>query len=308
VQKQQNPQHAYHRPVLLAESIEGLSIKPDGIYVDATFGGGGHSRAILEKLQGGQLIAFDQDDDARREAERIAHRSFMFCHANFRYLKKFLDWHGVTKVHGILADLGVSSHQFDEATRGFSIRQQGPLDMRMDVRQALTAARIVNEYPAAELQRILSRFGEVRNARTVAQAIVAQRKLAPFNTTTDLVNLLRPLAPKKKENQYFAQVFQALRIEVNDELQALEDFLHQAGEVLHPGGRLVVLSYHSVEDRVVKNYISKGTVWGEPVKDLYGNVLKPFRAVTRKPIVPDAAEIEQNSRARSARLRVAEKI
>ncbi len=300
--------HRYHQPVLLAEATEALNIKPDGTYVDATFGGGGHSRAILEKLTDGRLLAFDQDDDARREAATITHRSFTFCHANFRYLKRFLDWHGVTKVHGILADLGVSSHQLDEASRGFSIRHDGPLDMRMDSRNPLTAAHIVNEYPAEELQRILSRFGEVRNARTVAQAIVMHRSHQPIHTTTALVNILRPLAPKKRENQYFAQVFQALRIEVNDELQALEDFLHQAGEVLQSGGRLVVLAYHSLEDRMVKNYIGKGTLWGEPVKDLYGNVQKPFRVLARKPMMPTDEEIQRNPRARSARLRIAEKI
>ncbi|MDW8331019.1 MAG: 16S rRNA (cytosine(1402)-N(4))-methyltransferase RsmH [Cyclobacteriaceae bacterium] len=300
--------HSYHHPVLLRESLEGLNIRPEGIYVDATFGGGGHSRAILEKLSTGRLIAFDQDDDARQVAETITHRSFTFCHANFRYLKRFLDWHGVNAVHGILADLGVSSHQFDEAARGFSIRHEGPLDMRMDTRNPLTAARIVNEYHPDELQRVLSQYGEVRNARTLALAIAAQRTQAPIGTTARLVDILRPFAPKKKENQYFAQVFQALRIEVNDELKALEDFLHQAGEVLVPGGRLVVLSYHSLEDRIIKNYINKGTVWGEPVKDMYGNVLKTFKAVNRKPIVPDEKEIQQNNRARSAKLRIAEKI
>ncbi|GIV38073.1 MAG: ribosomal RNA small subunit methyltransferase H [Cyclobacteriaceae bacterium] len=300
--------NSYHQPVLLAEALSGLNIEPKGIYVDATFGGGGHSRAILEKLTTGRLLAFDQDDDARREAETITHRSFTFCHANFRFLKKFLDWHGINKVQGILADLGVSSHQLDVATRGFSIRQDGPLDMRMDVRQTVTAARIIHEYTAEELQRVLTHYGEVRNARIVARAIVKQRSLAPIKTTAALVDLLRPLAPKKKENQYFAQVFQALRIEVNDEMGALEDFLHQAGEVLQPGGRLVILAYHSVEDRIVKNYLAKGTAWGEPVKDVFGNVQKPFRAITRKPIVPSEEEIQHNSRARSARLRVAEKI
>ncbi len=299
---------SYHQPVLLKESIEGLSIRPDGIYVDATFGGGGHSRAILEKLTTGRLIAFDQDEDARREAEHITHRSFTFCHANFRHLKRFLDWHGVNKVHGILADLGVSSHQFDQAVRGFSIRHDGPLDMRMDRRNPLTAAHIVNEYSPDELQRMFSRYGEVRNARTVALAIAKARAEKAIQSTGRLVEVLRPFAPKKKENQYFAQVFQALRIEVNDELKALEDFLHQAGEVLLPGGRLVVLSYHSLEDRLVKNIIGKGTAWGEPVKDLYGNVQKPFRAVNRKPICPDNEEIKRNNRARSARLRIAEKI
>lgn len=299
---------SYHQPVLLKESIEGLNIRPDGIYVDATFGGGGHSRAILERLTTGKLIAFDQDEDARQEAEKIKHRSFTFCHANFRYLKRFLDWHGVNAVHGILADLGVSSHQFDEASRGFSIRHDGPLDMRMDVRNPLTAARVANEYSADELQRLLSRYGEVRNARTAAMAIVKRRAEAPIHTTGMLVEVLRPFAPKRKENQYFARVFQALRIEVNDELKALEDFLHQAGEVLLSGGRLVVLTYHSLEDRMVKNFISKGMVWGEPVKDLYGNIQKSFKAVNRKPICPGDEEISKNNRARSAKLRIAEKI
>jgi 16S rRNA (cytosine1402-N4)-methyltransferase len=298
----------YHIPVMVREVMEHLQVRPDGIYVDATFGGGGHSRSILERLTSGRLIAFDQDDDARRIASSFTHRSFTFCHANFRYLKNFLEWHGVNKVHGIVADLGVSSHQLDEAGRGFSLRLDGPLDMRMDVRGGLTAARILNEYSENQLQRILSMYGEVPNARTVARAIVTARSSSPFQHTQQLVELLRPFAPRKKENQYIARVFQALRIEVNKELEALEDFLHQAGEVILPGGRLVILSYHSLEDRMVKNFINKGTIWGEPVKDLYGNVMKPFRAVNRKPLQPTAEEVERNNRARSAKMRAAERI
>jgi 16S rRNA (cytosine1402-N4)-methyltransferase len=298
----------YHRPVMLNECIEALNIQPEGTYIDVTFGGGGHSLAILEHVKGGRLIAFDQDDDARREAEKITHRSFTFCHANFRYLKRFLKLHGVTRVNGILADLGVSSWQLDEPGRGFSTRFSGPLDMRMDKKGARTAADVVNDYDEAALHRILGMYGEIRNARTVAQAIVQQRVSKPIRTTDELRSLLSRFAPHGKENKYFAQVFQALRIEVNNEMQALEDFLHQAGEVLVPGGRLVVMSYHSLEDRMVKNFINKGKVYGEAEKDFYGNVIKPFEAVNRKPIEASEEEVNENRRARSARLRIAEKL
>ncbi|MCU0357965.1 MAG: 16S rRNA (cytosine(1402)-N(4))-methyltransferase RsmH [Cyclobacteriaceae bacterium] len=293
---------------MLNECIEALNIQPEGTYIDVTFGGGGHSLAILEHVKGGRLIAFDQDDDARREAEKITHRSFTFCHANFRYLKRFLKLHGVTRVNGILADLGVSSWQLDEPGRGFSTRFSGPLDMRMDKKGARTAADVVNDYDEAALHRILGMYGEIRNARTVAQAIVQQRVSKPIRTTDELRSLLSRFAPHGKENKYFAQVFQALRIEVNNEMQALEDFLHQAGEVLVPGGRLVVMSYHSLEDRMVKNFINKGKVYGEAEKDFYGNVIKPFEAVNRKPIEASEEEVNENRRARSARLRIAEKL
>ncbi len=297
----------YHKPVMLHQCIEALTIHPEGIYVDATFGGGGHSLAILEQLKGGRLIAFDQDEDAQREAAKITHRSFTFCHANFRHLKKFLKLHGVTKVNGILADLGISSHQIDEPDRGFSTRFDGPLDMRMDKGQKITASRVVNESPESELHKILGMYGEIRNARTVAKAIVQERAVNPFSRTEELKSLLARFAPRGKENKYFAQVFQALRIEVNTEMQTLEDFLHQAGEVLEPGGRLVVMAYHSLEDRMVKNFINKGKVYGEVEKDFFGNVIKPFEAINRKPIEASEAEQTENRRARSAKLRVAVK-
>jgi 16S rRNA (cytosine1402-N4)-methyltransferase len=263
---------------------------------------------MLEHIKGGRLIAFDQDDDARREAEKIAHRSFTFCHANFRYLKKFLKLNGVTKVNGILADLGISSHQIDEPSRGFSTRYEGPLDMRMDKNSSVTAAGVVNEYDEAALHKILGMYGEIKNARTVAKAIVQERVGKKITRTEDLKQLLSRFAPRGKENKYFAQVFQALRIEVNNEMQALEDFLHQAGEVMEPDGRLVVMSYHSLEDRMVKNFINKGKVYGEVEKDFYGNVLKPFEAVNRKPIEASEEEVNENKRARSAKLRIATKL
>ncbi|MBX2967201.1 MAG: 16S rRNA (cytosine(1402)-N(4))-methyltransferase RsmH [Cyclobacteriaceae bacterium] len=298
----------YHKPVMLHECIEALNIHPEGTYIDATFGGGGHSLAMLEHIKGGRLIAFDQDDDARREAEKIAHRSFTFCHANFKYLKKFLKLNGVTSVNGILADLGISSHQIDEPGRGFSTRYDGPLDMRMDKSIPVTAAKIVNEYDEAALHKILGMYGEIKNARTVANAITRERVNKKIERTEELRQLLNRYAPRGKENKYFAQVFQALRMEVNNEMQALEDFLHQAGEVMEKGGRLVVLSYHSLEDRMVKNFMNKGKVYGEVEKDFYGNVLKPFEAVNRKPVEASEEEITENKRARSAKLRIAKKI
>lgn len=297
--------HGYHKPVMLAECIEALEIKPEGIYVDATFGGGGHSMAILEQIKGGKLIAFDQDEDAKREAEKIAHRSFIFCHANFKHLKRYLKLSGVTQVDGILADLGISSHQIDQPSRGFSTRFEGPLDMRMNRSGQITAATVVNEFDEPALHKVLGMYGEIRNAKTVAKAIIQHRATKPIVSTVDLKSLLSRYAPRGKENKYFAQVFQALRIEVNNEMQALEDFLHQAGEVVKQSGRLVVMSYHSLEDRMVKNFINKGKVHGEVDKDFYGNVLKPFEAVNRKPIEASEEEIKENKRARSAKLRIA---
>ncbi len=292
---------------MLAQSIEALDIKPDGVYVDATFGGGGHSLAILEKIKGGRLIAFDQDDDAAAEATKFNHRSFTFCKTNFRYLKQYLKLNDVTTVDGILADLGVSSHQFDSAVRGFSTRFEGPLDMRMDRNAKLTAAKVVNEYPEAELHKILGMYGELKNARTAAKEIVVHRSGKKLTTTLELKSVLQPLAPRGKENKYFAQVFQALRIEVNEELKVLEDFLHQCAEVTHEGSRLIIMSYHSLEDRIVKNYINTGKTFGELEKDLYGNPIRPFEAVNRKAIEPDDEELERNSRSRSAKLRVAQR-
>jgi 16S rRNA (cytosine1402-N4)-methyltransferase len=306
--RNQKPEsRSYHKPVMLRECLEALNINPEGIYVDATFGGGGHSISILEKLKGGKLIVFDQDEDAKKEAEKIQHRSFTFCQANFRYMKQYLKLNGVSKVNGILADLGISSHQIDSAERGFSTRFDGPLDMRMDQRSKITAAKILNEYSEAELHKIFGMYGELKNAKTAAKKVVEQRKGKPLKTTLDLKEALQSIAPRGKENKYFAQVFQALRIAVNEEMQALEDFLHQCGDVMEKEGRLVVMSYHSLEDRMVKNYLNTGKVFGEVEKDFFGNKIKPFEAVTRKPIEASEKEIEENNRARSAKLRIGSK-
>ena len=299
----------YHVPVMLKECIDGLNIKPDGIYVDVTFGGGGHTKEILKHLSdAGRLFGFDQDVDAKTNAEAIENRSFTFVQANFRYLKRYLKLHGVTQVDGILADLGISSHQIDEASRGFSTRGNAELDMRMDRSAAKSAKTVVNEYEEKELHKILGIYGEIRNAKSVASAIVSQRFAKPFQTTFDLIELLKKFAPRGKENKYYAQVFQAIRIEVNEEMAVLEDFLSQSAEVLKPGGRLVVMSYHSLEDRMVKNYINKGKVFGEVEKDFFGNELKPFEAINRKPVTANQQELTVNSRSRSAKLRVAERI
>ncbi len=298
----------YHTPVMLHECIEALQIEPGGTYVDVTFGGGGHSLKILEHLKNGRLIAFDQDEDARAEAEKIKNRSFTFCQANFMYMKRYLKLNGVTEVNGILADLGISSHQIDSPDRGFSTRFDGPLDMRMDKSTATTAASVLNEYSEENLHKIFGMFGELKNAKTVARLITQRRVTKTFQTTEDLKGALQSVAPRGKEYKYYAQVFQALRIEVNEEMKALEDFLQQCGEVLVAGGRLVVMSYHSLEDRMVKNYINKGKVFGEVEKDFFGNEIKPLKAINRKPIEPSIEEINNNNRARSAKLRIAEKI
>ena len=298
----------YHRPVMLQQCLEGLAIRPEGIYVDATFGGGGHSAEIVKHLATGRLIAFDQDEDARREAEKIKSSSFTFCQANFMYLKRYLKLNGVRLVDGVLADLGISSHQIDSPERGFSTRFDGPLDMRMDKSISLTAAKVLNTYPEEALHKVFGMYGELRNARTVARLVAQHRAQRKFERTGDLKAVLEEVAPRGKEFKYFAQVFQALRIEVNDEMKALEDFLHQCGEVIGTSGRLVIMSYHSLEDRMVKNYMQKGKVFGEVEKDFYGNEIKPFRPLNRKPAEPTEDEIAINSRARSARLRVAVKI
>jgi 16S rRNA (cytosine1402-N4)-methyltransferase len=298
----------YHRPVMLQECIDALNIKPDGIYVDVTFGGGGHSLRILEQLTEGRLIAFDQDEDAKRQSENIQSRSFTFCQANFRYMKQYLKLNGVIKVNGILADLGISSHQIDSAERGFSTRFDGPLDMRMDKKGQVSAANVLNGFSEGELHKIFGMYGEVKNAKTLAGLIIKQRALKKFDRINDLIEVLKTVAPRGKEFKYFAQVFQALRIQVNEEMQALEDFLHQCGEVMETGGRLVVMSYHSLEDRLVKNYINSGKMYGDVEKDFYGNKIKPFEAVNRKPIEATEEEVKENNRARSAKLRVAEKI
>jgi 16S rRNA (cytosine1402-N4)-methyltransferase len=293
---------------MLKECMEALKIKPEGTYVDVTFGGGGHTLPILEKLKEGRLVAFDQDEDAQREAAKITHRSFTFCPVNFRYLKKYLKLNNITSVDGVLADLGISSHQIDSPERGFSTRFNGPLDMRMTFRAAASAADVVNTYTEADLHKVLGMYGEVTNARTAARLLVQYRHQHPIRTTEDLKTALTEIAPRGKENKYFAKVFQALRIEVNDELKALEEFLKQCAEVIKPGGRLVVMSYHSLEDRLVKNFMQKGKWSGEVEKDFYGNTLKPFEPVNRKPLEASENEINENNRARSAKLRIAEKI
>lgn len=294
-------------PVLLTECIEALEIKPAGVYLDFTFGGGGHSKEILKHLDDGQLFGFDQDPDAAKNAESIQDRSFTFIDSNFRFAKRHLRMQGITKVDGILADLGVSSHQFDAAERGFTYRSDSPLDMRMDQASEKDAAVVLNTYRQADLQDIFSLYGEIRNARTLASKIVERRQVQEFQTSFDLLDVLKGMSPGSKEMKYFAQVFQALRIEVNDEMNALKEVLEQSGELLKENGRLVVMSYHSLEDRLVKNYIQKGRFKGEAEKDLYGNDQKPLEAVNRKPIIPNDEEIERNPRARSAKLRIAKR-
>ncbi|WKV14050.1 16S rRNA (cytosine(1402)-N(4))-methyltransferase RsmH [Marivirga harenae] len=298
----------YHEPVMLQQCLEGLAIKPNGIYVDLTFGGGGHSKAILEKLKEGKLFGFDQDQDAEANAEAIAHSGFEFVQANFRFVKKYLKLYRIKEVDGVLADLGVSSHQFNKAERGFSTRFDAELDMRMDQHAPVSAKEVVNDYSEAKLHKILGLYGEVRNAKTLASAIVSARANAPINTIGELKEVLQKFAKRGRENKYYAQVFQALRIEVNEELKALEEALLQMEDLIKPGGRLVVMSYHSLEDRLVKNFINKGKLDGEEEKDFYGNVLKPFKAINRKPITAEEDELASNNRARSAKLRVAERL
>lgn len=293
----------YHQPVMLNECLEGLAINPNGTYVDVTFGGGGHSKEILKALDKGKLVAFDQDADAEQNVP--ASDKLVFVPHNFRYLKKYLRFHNLLPVDGILADLGVSSHQFDSAERGFSIRFDADLDMRMDQSTDLTAAQILNTYSEADLHRIFGMYGEVQNAKSLARAIVHGRLQEPIKGVEQFKELIKPLAKKNKMTQYYAQVFQALRIEVNDELGALRTLLEQCVEVIKPGGRLVVMSYHSLEDRLVKNFIQKGKFSGMVEKDFFGNELKPFKAVVTKAIIPTDEEIAQNSRARSAKLRIA---
>lgn len=296
----------YHIPVMLHECIEGLTINPDGVYVDVTFGGGGHSKEIYKKLSSkGKLIVFDQDPDAKENAWEA--ENFYFVAANFAFISNHLRLLGIKQVDGILADLGVSSHQFDEETRGFSIRANAPLDMRMNKHGELSAKSVVNEYDEFELVKIFRSYGELSNARKIAGEIVKARASKKINTTNDLMEVLGKCAPKFKEHKFFAQVFQAIRIEVNQELEVLEKFLEQTADIMAPGGKLVVMSYHSLEDRLVKNYMKRGSIHGEITKDFFGNVLKPFTEVNRHPIIPNEEEIELNTRARSAKLRIAEK-
>jgi len=299
-----NKQEEYHVPVMLQQCLDGLAINPDGIYVDVTFGGGGHSREIFKQLSSkGRLIVFDQDPDARKNAWEAD--NFHFVASNFSFISNHLKMMGFPKVDGILADLGVSSHQFDAGNRGFSIRTNDPLDMRMNQSGDVTARTIIKDYSDHDLTKIFRMYGELQNAYKVACTIVMARENKKIKTTGELMDVLASCAPKHKENRFFAQVFQALRIEVNREIDVLERFLNQTADVLAPGGKLVVMSYHSLEDRLVKNYMKRGSIEGEIKKDFYGNVLKPFTEVIRHPISPDEEEIERNSRARSAKLRIA---
>lgn len=302
-------ENTYHTSVMLHECIDGLRINPAGTYVDVTFGGGGHSKAILAKLgPDGKLFSFDQDPDAWEQAEKIDDERLTLITANFRYLEKYLRLHRVKEVDGILADFGVSSFQLDAPERGFSIRFDGPLDMRMGPSASMTAAELLNGYSASELQRILGMYGEVKNAKTLAQAIIQARTTKPLETTQEFKEILNKLAPKHREFKYFAQVFQAIRIEVNQELAVIEEFLVQAPTVLKQEGRLVIMSFHSLEDRLVKNFIKAGNVQGKEDKDLFGVVHRPLESVTRKPITASEEELKLNPRSRSAKLRIASKL
>ena len=296
----------YHIPALLPQCIDGLSIKPEGVYVDVTFGGGGHSKAIFEKLTSGCLLAFDQDTDALKN--KINSQRFFFANHNFRYLVNFLNYFGFSTVDGILADLGVSFHHFDEADRGFSIRYNGPLDMRMNTRAGKTAADILNTFSFENLASLFRNYGEISNAGKLSQRIVAEREKTRFAETSQLVEVARACTPPKTENKYLAKVFQALRLEVNQEMDALKDFLQHSLKSLKPGGRLVVISYHSLEDKLVKNFMKTGSFGSRVETDIYGNTNSPFRIINKKVIVPDENEIAQNSRSRSAKLRIAEKL
>ncbi len=295
----------YHKSVLLRESVEALNIRPEGIYVDATFGGGGHSIAILSHLTNGRLLAFDQDEDA--VANRIADPRFTLINNNFKYLKNFLRLHEAIPVDGILADLGVSGHQIDQPGRGFSTRFDGVLDMRMDRRKEMTAGEVINHYTEEKLQELFTVYGEIANARRLASLIIRERAKAPVNTTARLRELADSCAPKGKEFKYEAQVFQAIRMEVNREPEALALFLKQATEVLKPGGRLVIISYHSLEDKLVKNWLKSGNEEGTVTKDFYGNPMVPFTLINSKAILPSEEETAGNNRARSAKMRVAQK-
>jgi 16S rRNA (cytosine1402-N4)-methyltransferase len=295
----------YHNPVLLKEALQGLKIKPEGIYVDVTFGGGGHSRAILEELNSeGKLFGFDQDADASKNA--LKDDRFTFVAANFSHLAQYLKFYKVSAVDGILADFGVSSHQFDKGSRGFSIRKEGRLDMRMNQSQTLNAYQVLNEYSSEQLAQIFSQFGELRNAKKIANKLVEVRSENNIEMTTDLIKAVKSLIPQRFENKILAQIFQAVRIEVNQELEVLKAFLEQANSVLKPKARLVCISYHSLEDRIVKRFFKTGSFEGNEEKDFYGNSLSPLLKIG-KLLVPSEGEIQENSRARSAKLRIAEK-
>ncbi|HEY5469352.1 MAG TPA: 16S rRNA (cytosine(1402)-N(4))-methyltransferase RsmH [Bacteroidales bacterium] len=296
----------YHIPALLKESIEGLNIRPEGIYVDVTFGGGGHSMEILKQLTSGKLIAFDQDDDARLNAP--ADERFLFLDQNFRFLKNNLRFNNIEFIDGLIADLGVSFHQFDEPERGFTFRQDAPLDMRMNKSSTETAANLLNTMNESDLADIFYNFGELTNSRRIAREIVAARSSKPLTSVNDIIDAIGKLAPYRQEHKFYAKVFQALRIAVNHEIDYLKEMLEQSLSVLNSGGRLVVITYHSLEDRVVKNFMKTGDFEGEEKKDFYGNIETPFRLINRKGTTPGDEEIANNNRSRSARLRIAEKI
>lgn len=299
-------QMEYHNPVLLKETVDGLAIKPDGVYVDVTFGGGGHSREILKRLGvDGKLYAFDQDKDALLNA--IEDDRFVLINENFRFIKRFLRFYGVKKVDGVLGDFGVSSHQFDVAERGFSTRFEADLDMRMNQAGELSAYHVINEYDESDLRTMFLQYGELRNAPKLARAIISSRKNKPIKTSLELKEVLKPFMVKHKEHKILAQIYQAIRIEVNQEIEVLKEFLMQTEDLLDKGGRISLISYHSLEDRLVKRFIRNGMFEGEPEKDLYGNVTVPFKKVGGL-IIPTNEEIKVNNRARSAKLRIAERI
>lgn len=302
----ENKDTAYHVPVMLAESVNGMQIHPDGTYVDVTFGGGGHSKEILSRLDSqGKLLSFDQDEDAERNI--VNDNRFIFVRSNFRYLSNFLRYHEVEKVDAILADLGVSSHHFDDSERGFSFRFDGQLDMRMNKRAGLTAADIVNTYGEEQLVNIFYLYGELKNSRKLSSVIVRERAKAKIKTIEDFLNIIKPLFGREREKKELAKVFQALRIEVNQEMEALKEMLEAATEALKPGGRLVVITYHSLEDRMVKNLMKTGNIEGKQEQDFFGNLQTPFRLINNRVIIPNKEEIERNPRSRSAKLRIAEK-
>lgn len=297
----------YHIPALLDEAVKGLDIKPDGVFVDATFGGGGHSAEIIKFLGSkGHLFGFDQDLDAGTNA--IKSQKFTFVHSNFRFMKNFLGFYGIDKVDGILADLGVSFHHFDEGSRGFSFRSDAGLDMRMNRNASLTARQVINEYPADLLTRIFKVYGEMDNSRRIADKIVAVRKETPINSTQQLADIIGQVTDQRREKKELAKAFQAVRIEVNKELEALETLLKQSVRLIKPGGRLAIITYHSLEDRIVKNFFKTGNLEGKSDTDIFGRNLSPFKAINTKPIVPSEKEIEQNPRSRSAKLRIAERL
>jgi 16S rRNA (cytosine1402-N4)-methyltransferase len=301
------PETVYHVPVMLNQSVDGLSVRKGGVYVDVTFGGGGHSREILRRMDSdGRLFGFDQDGDAAANVPQDGR--FTFVLSNFRYIENWMDYYGISGVDGVLADLGVSSHHFDDVKRGFSFRHDAELDMRMNRKSHLTAAEVLNTYDEERLAFVLHTFGELKNARQIARAVIKRRNTAPFARISDLLELLQPFVGRDREKKDMAKAFQALRMEVNDETGALCRMLEGAISLLVPGGRLVVLTYHSIEDRIVKNYIRSGNAAGKVEQDFYGNRLVPLKAVNNKVIVPAEEEIERNPRSRSAKLRIAEKI